>query len=111
MPPDFDHYKQEHPVYEKQIERDEKIYKLAEQLLDLKDHPGMKRLETELITRIERINNTLLRNCEMTEVQRARLLEGRECWLWLLRHFANAEENIKNITNKFKKYDQRRNYL
>ena len=96
---DLQEYKDKHPLQEDRLTKMEKRAKEAEILLDLKEHPGVKRLTDELTADIARID-TILLNKRITEHERDLLFMQRDCWNMLLGRFAQAEITIVNI-NKY----------
>lgn len=93
---DLQEHKNAHPELEKRLSNMERQAVEAEQLIDLKGHPGVVRLVDELQQRIEGINLTLTTK-RISEAERDMLFVQRDCWNMLLGRFAHAEITIVNI--------------
>lgn len=96
----LEEYKKEHPHLEKRLGNMETSTKIAEMILDLRDHEGMQLLLKELETFVNNINARLLSSEPLEKEERERLLTDKERCLWLSRVF-NAKEQIIEATNKF----------
>ena len=100
---DINDLKEKFPHLDERLGKLEKRAKIAEILLELKDHGGMKILLAELESIIQGINTKLLSFDKMTEQERELLLTDKSRCLWLINHFPNQEQVLKNIENYIKK--------
>ena len=99
---DLSEYKNKYPERTKRLERLESKGKIAELMLDLKDHAAMKMMEKVLAEKVNGINYKLLYKVEMTKEERDLLLTERDCWISIIDQFANSEQTIKSINDYLK---------
>lgn len=95
----FDRLRDKFPKDSEQISAMERSALKAEILLSLKGHEGMRMLETDLADKVVIINRRLLSDEKMTEHERDLLLKERQCWLWFIEIFPNAEKTLDRINH------------
>lgn len=95
-------YKEKYPRLEDRLTKMEKRTKIAELILDLKDHAGMRKLLSELETIVNSINSRLLTHERLETEEREKLMTDKERCLWLASVF-NAQEQIIKTTNNYLK--------
>jgi hypothetical protein len=100
---DFQSFKDKHPRLEDRLTKLEKKSKIAEILLDLKDHEGMKMLLKELEGFVNAINVKLLSGERMEVEEREKLLTDKERCMWLASVFSAQETIQKNTKDYLKK--------
>jgi len=100
---DFQRYKEEHPRLEDRLTKMEKKAKMADIMLDLKDHEGMQLLTTEMEKIINSINMQLMTRERLETEKREILMADKERCMWLLSLFPSAEATLKRIETYLKK--------
>lgn len=88
---------QKHPEKKERLGRIRKEQVKYEQLLALKDQPGVQLLTEELVTEVNAINAKLLSYEDLKDTDRARLLGDKYRCVWLIEKFPDAERNLKLI--------------
>jgi len=88
---------EKHPEMKERLTRIKKTKVQNEQLLALKDHPGVQLLTKELVDEVNGINTKLLSYDDLKEADRARLLGDKLRCVWFLNKFPDAERNLKLI--------------
>jgi len=96
----LEHLITKYPASKKELENKLKTLKIADVVLSLKDHEGMKILLKGIKDNIEGINTILTTNRDMTQEDRIAAFAQRDVFEWLLNHFTGAE----NAKNSIKKY-------
>lgn len=95
--------KKKYPRLEDRLSRHEKTAKIAELLIDLGDHAGMKILVKELENIVISINAKLLSNDRLETEKREVLQADKERCLWLINMFPQQETILKKIEEYVKK--------
>lgn len=75
----------------------EKDFKREILKLELKKNDAIKMLINEMKEKIERVNNLLVSDRNLTEKERDKLFERRDSYEWFLNIFSSAENRIKTI--------------
>lgn len=95
--------KKKHPRLGDRLSKYEKTSKIAELLLDLRDHAGMKILISELEIIVNSINSKLISNNRLETEAREVLLADKERCVWLINLFPQQEAVLKKIEEYIKK--------
>ena len=99
----FQEVRNKHPELEVRISRLETQAKIAEIMLDLKDHEGVKMLLEQLEKIVREINTQLLSEARLETEAREVLLADRERCLWFIRQFPMYEQTLKKIEQYIQK--------
>lgn len=98
----LDNYKEKYPRLEERLSKLETKTRMAELILELKDHAGMQKLLEELETIVNSINTRLLTLERLETEEREKLMTDKERCMWLADVF-NAQEQIIKVTNNYLK--------
>jgi predicted nucleic acid-binding protein len=98
----LDSYKENYPRLEDRLSKLEIKNRMAELMLELKDHAGMKKLLSELETIVNSINTHLLTPERLETEEREKLMTDKERCMWLADVF-NAQAQIIKTTNNYLK--------
>jgi len=96
---DLQKQKDERPDLEKRLTTLEKKSRIAELLLDIKDHGGIKLLLEGLEEIVNGINAELLSSKRLETEDREKLLVDKDRCLYIIGIFPQAEVTLKNINN------------
>jgi C4-type Zn-finger protein len=99
----LDEYKEKHPRLEKRLTKMESNARIAELILDIKDHGAIKIILEELEGIVNGINAELLTHDRLETEDREKLMVDKERCLWFINLFPKAEATIKKINNYTKK--------
>jgi hypothetical protein len=100
---DLKDYKEKYPNKVAKLDKMETKGKIAEIVLDLKNHEGVKMLLSDLEQRIIAINGQLAFKEDLSEEERKKMFTQRECWYWLISVFGNAEQTLRKINTYLEK--------
>lgn len=96
----FQEAKEKHPHLEGRLTKLEKEAKMAEIMLDLRNHEGVKQILAELEQMINVINTKLMSPKRLETEARELLMTDKERCLWLLNKFPGYEKVLERI-NKY----------
>lgn len=101
----FNEILEKYPSQKDKIERLKKAEHIANVMLALKEHDGVKMLLEHVQENITVIDEKLLNQEKMSEQERACLFHEKKCWLWLIHQFDSQNDILKKIEIYKQKYD------
>ncbi len=108
----------DNPAKEERIKELAGKAKIAELLLELKSHAGMEMLLSQLMARVDSINQTLCWDrktvlvngkptaARLSDIERAEMNVRREELTSIIELFPEAEKKLENIAKKIKSYER-----